>query len=302
MTVIADALQKAIDEKKNDLKSFIWKGEKKLVNGVFVQEEIKMDEATPEQLQAMYNRCIIMLYNPSKKNPGRYVLEDEIEEQIENCNAELFLRYLEHGDPLTGANPIPRFSYFQSLKTFLDNNEEALPRNSWSEKTITYITKVPTDFSRLSIERVYLACLDSLGVFNRKHLTNNFITSLGIWLTNKELQELTEHDSEGKIINRLKLIRTHLNLKPYVHIFIKNGGLSFKEFRAMITLQTKKYSELTTDQLTILRNTILYKLEEEVRHHAEQWENRMEQIKKVCDSKNIQLITDIDTILANDKK
>ena len=298
MTIMADALQKALNEKKNDIKNFIWKGEKKLVNGKYVQDEILMMDVTQEQLQSMYNRCVIMLNNPSQKNPGRYTLIGQIKDQIENCNAELFLRYLEKGNIDKGIKPFPRFSYFQSLKAFLDNNEEVLPRESWSKEYITRITDVPTDFSRLTIEKVYLACIDSLGCFDKKHLTSNFITNLGLWFTDKELLELTEHDKNGKLVDRLKVIKTRLNLKPYVHLKIMNGGLTYREFRAMITLQSKKYSELTTDQLTILRNTILYKLEEAVRNHAKQWEEREEQILKVCELKGIKLETDINKILA----
>ena len=301
MTVMADAFAKALDEKKNDVKNFVWKGEKKLVNGEFVQDEIQMMDATQEQLQNMYNRCVIMLDNPSPKNPGRNVLIKQIGEQVENCNAELFLRYIEKGNPDKGIKPIPRFSYFQSLKAFLDNNEEAIPRETWSKEYITRITNVPEDFSKLTIEKVYCACIDSLGSFDKKHLTSNFITSLGLWFTDKELLDLTEHNEKGELINRLKVVKTRLNLKPYVKLHIKNGGLTYREFRAMMTLSNKKYSELTTDQLMILRNTILHKLEAKVRDHAKQWNERIQQILKVCETRNITINTDVSNILFKHK-
>ena len=42
---------------------------------------------------------------------------------------------------------------------------------------------------------------------------------------------------------------------------------SINELRAMVNLKPKKYSELTTDQLTVLRNKVLFKLENEVMFH-----------------------------------
>ena len=57
----------------------------------------------------------------------------------------------------------------------------------------------------------------------------------------------------------------------------------------MVNLRPKKYSELTTDQLTVLRNKVLFKLENEVMFHIDQWENRINQIRKVAESKGINL-------------
>lgn len=300
MTVMADALLKALDEKKNDVNSFIWKGEKVRTKDSFSQPEVKMMDATPKQLQNFYNRCAIMLYNPSKKNPGREVLIKEIDDQIENCNAELFLRCIEKGNPETGIKPIPRFSYFQSLKEFLDNNEDAIPRKMYKEVgSITRITKVAEEFSRLSIDKVYCACIDSLGFFKKKHITGNFLCKLGLWFTNKEMVDLTEHDSNGKVVNRLKVVKTRLNLKPWMNLHLDSNGLTYKEFRAMVTLKNCKYSEMTTDQLYILRTTILNKLRNTVKDHSDQWKERMAQILKVCQIRNISIETDEQKILSN---
>ena len=48
MTQIKEKLTKAIEEKNNDIKSFVWKFAK---NSEGIQEEIKLIDATPEQLQ-----------------------------------------------------------------------------------------------------------------------------------------------------------------------------------------------------------------------------------------------------------
>ena len=45
----------------------------------------------------------------------------------------------------------------------------------------------------------------------------------------------------------------------------------------------KKYVDLTTLQLEILRNRVLFSLEEDVKKHITAWETRMEQIEKVAE-------------------
>lgn len=57
----------------------------------------------------------------------------------------------------------------------------------------------------------------------------------------------------------------------------------------MILLRSKKYSELTTDQLKTLRNIILFSLIDESRFHANQWEERLRQIEIIADLKGISL-------------
>ena len=289
MTVLADKLIEAFNVKNNSIESFVWKGEKKHVNKKIIQDEIKLVDASPEQLQSFYNHCKTMLYNKDRKNPGRYTLLNIIKEQRVNCNAELFLRYLATGDPANGIKPYPRFSYFQALKTFLDNNKEVLPKNVWSTTPITVITETPAEFSEITIDQVYRACLDSLGVFQRKHLTNNFIAKMGLWFTPTEMSDLVEKDNNGKTINRLTVVRTRLDLKNNIHLKIDPNGLSYKEFRAMINLQSKKYSELTTEQLIVLRNKVLFRLENEVMFHASQWEKKIDELEKVAKSKGIEL-------------
>ena len=72
MTVLADKLIEAFNVKNNSIESFVWKGEKKHVNKKIIQDEIKLVDASPEQLQSFYNHCKTMLYNKDRKNPGRY--------------------------------------------------------------------------------------------------------------------------------------------------------------------------------------------------------------------------------------
>lgn len=301
MTVLADKFEEALNAKNNDIKNFVWKGEKKFINGEKVQTEMKLIDATPEQLNQFYSHCKSMLYSEDKVNPGRYVLLGLIREQRNKCNAELFLRYLEGGNDENGRKRYPRFTYMQALRDFLDLNKEVLPKENWKTTPIGVATNgIPEEFSTLTIDTVLDACLDTLGVFEKKHVTLNFITKMGLWFEPQEMKDLTEKGEDGKVRDRLAVVRERLNLKnveikfnpnkprsPYLKLDPK--GLSYTEFRAMVTLKSKKYSDMTTDQLTTLRDKVLFRLEDEVSFHASQWENRIKQIEKVADAKSIEL-------------
>lgn len=290
-TVLGDKFVEAINAKNNDIKTFVWKGAKELVNGEKVQNEIRLVDATPEQLNKFYTHCKSMLYSNDKVNPGRYVLLDIIKEQRAKCNAELYLRYLEDGNPENGRDRYPRFQYLQDLKAFLNNNKELFPREVLSETLITETTTgIPAEFSDLSIDLVLDACLDTLGRFEKKHITLNFITKMGLWFEPQEMKDLTEKDeTTGKVRDRLEVIKERLNLKSSTKLRLDPKGLNYCEFRAMILLKSKKYSALNTDQLLALRNKVLFRLEEEVAFHASQWETRMDQIRKVAESRGIVL-------------
>jgi len=112
---------------------------------------------------------------------------------------------------------------------------------------------------------------------------------MGVYLTPSELKEFDEKDSDGNPRKKPELIKERLGLKPSVELVVKPTGLNFNELRAMINLKPKKYSELTTDQLTVLRNKVLFRLENEVLFHIEQWEERIRQLKLVAESRGITL-------------
>ena len=112
---------------------------------------------------------------------------------------------------------------------------------------------------------------------------------MGVYLTPAEMKEFDEKDKEGNTRSKLEVIKERLNIKPSVRLTVKPTGLNFSELRAMIGLKPKKYSDLTTDQLTVLRNKVLFRLEDEVQRHIEQWEERIRQIKLVAQEKEITL-------------
>ena len=112
---------------------------------------------------------------------------------------------------------------------------------------------------------------------------------MGVYLTPAEMKEFDEKDKDGNTRSKLEVIKERLNIKNTVRLTVKPAGLRFNELSAMVNLKPKKYSELTTDQLIVLRNKVLFKLENEVMFHIEQWEERMRQLRMVAESKGITL-------------
>jgi hypothetical protein len=85
-------------------------------------------------------------------------------------------------------------------------------------------------------------------------------------------------------------------LKASTKIRVNQGkGLTYTELRAMLTLKSKKYSDLTTDQLLTLRNKVLYRFSDEIDYHISQWEERIEQLEKVANLKGFSLIDNKET-------
>ena len=98
-----------------------------------------------------------------------------------------------------------------------------------------------------------------------------------------------EKDKDGNTRSKLEVIKERLNIKNTVRLTVKPTGLNFNELRAMVNLKPKKYSELTTDQLLVLRNKVLFRLENEVMFHIDQWEERIRQLKLVAENRGITL-------------
>ena len=92
-------------------------------------------------------------------------------------------------------------------------------------------------------------------------------------------------EKTGEVRDRLEIIKENLSLKNSIPIKITPKGLSYTQLRSMTTLKSKKYSELTTDQLKTLRNRILFALGDDCRFHIKQWETRMKQIEAVAAAK-----------------
>lgn len=282
-----EKLMEAMEAKSNDIKSFVWKLARDKDG---TQEEIRLVDATPEQLNKFYKHCQSMLYSNDKLNPGRYVLLNIIAEQRNKCNVEIFLRKLESGAICADSQPYPRHLYIQDLRAYMNAHKADFPSNKLREISIASCTGgLPREFERISIEEVLDGGLDQLGYFNNKHITFSFILNMGVYLTPAEMKEFDEKDKDGNTRSKLEVIKERLNIRNDVHLTVKPTGLNYSELRAMITLKPKKYSELTTDQLMALRNKVLFRLENEVLFHIDQWEERIRQLKLVADSRDIVL-------------
>lgn len=287
MTIMKEKLMEAMEAKSNDIKSFVWKLARKADGS---QEEVRLIDATPEQLNNFYKHCHSMLYSNDKANPGRYVLLKIIEEQRRKCNVELFLRKLESGSICSDGKPYPRHLYLQDIRSYMNMHKEDFPTGELKEISISSISGgLPREFGRISIDEVLNGCLDQLGYFDNKHITFSFILNMGVYLTPTEMREFDEKDENGNTRKKPDVIKERLGLKPNVTLTVKPTGLNFSELRAMINLKAKKYSDLTTDQLTVLRNKVLFRLENEVMFHIEQWEERMRQIELVAKERNVTL-------------
>lgn len=278
--MLKEKLEKAIKDKENDITTYVWKGRKQEINGQLIQDEKRLIDCSEQELKSFYEHCNSMLYNDSKEYPGRYVLLNIIEDQRQRCNTELFLRWMEN------EKHVPRFAFMGSLREAIDENKDYI-ESIGGIKAFPIgevVGKCPAEFYNIPADLVLDGCIDKLGKFNKQHITLTFILKQGLWFTPQESKDVTEKDSKGNIRERAEVVKERLGLKPSVNLYMTPKGLSYTQLRAMVNLRSKKYFELTTDQLTVLRNKILFCLEDDVKFHILQWETRKEQIKKVCEA------------------
>jgi hypothetical protein len=172
----------------------------------------------------------------------------------------------------------------------MENNPEHFKDKDTSKISIaTFTPELPREYARISVDAAFNGCTDALGIIDTKHITQNFILSLGIFLTPKDRTELREIGKDGKTLDIRDVIRKRFNLRNSAMVKLNSSGLTLSEMRAMLNLRSKKYSELTTEQLLTLRNKVLFKLEVEVKQHIQQWEERLRQIQLVMEARNISL-------------
>lgn len=287
MTVLGDKLREALNDKANDVNSYVWKGPK--VNGV--QEEIKLVDADYDQLKRFYNHCEQMLYSSDTKNPGRLTLLDIVSDQIQRCRAELLIRWLRAEKQYTNTRCL------EDLRITIKNNKEILTNETIKVYPIGNILNgIPVEFREVPVSLVMDACLDSLGLFDNSHLTLNFIVKMGLWFTQQEMQkDLYRKDPvTGKAVNRLLVVSKELRLNPSISLKICDTGLSYAEFRSMCRLKRDKYANLTSDQLRLLSSKVLYRFQNQCESQAKQWKDKMEEIKKVAELKGWDITRNID--------
>lgn len=283
---MSKVLGERLKEALNNVNNYVWKYPK--VNGI--QKEIKLCDCDFDQLRTFYNHCTQMLNNTDPKNPGRLVLIEIVNDQIQKCRAELLIRWLRLEKNYTSSN------IREDLNTIITNNKEYFTPEVIKTTPVSTIMKgLPIEFERVPIGTVMDACLDCLGQFDSSHITLNFIVKMGLWFTNKEMQkDLYEKDPEtGATKNRLKVVAERLSLNPNVMLKICDTGLSFEEFKTMYYLRRDKYSNLTSNQLRLLSDKILYRFQDQCLQQAKQWEDKIKEIKEVSELKGWDVTRDI---------
>lgn len=267
---------------KLNLTEFIWKGPKEKIGTEIIQTSMRLVDASYEQLLSFHKYCDVMLNNTDKDKPGRKPLLGIIADQRQRCNAQLFLRWMNQECQISSIRLL------ESIRNFKDRNRDIIEK--MSELESQDITEgLPIEFIGIPVSLIEDACLERLGRFNKQHITLSFIIKQGLWFTQQEIKELNIKDENGETVDRLKTVSDLLGLKPDIKLHISPRGLTYAQFRAMIQLKSKKYSELTSEQLKTLRDRILFSLEENVRFHIVQWEQRKHQIEVVAESKRWEL-------------
>ena len=121
-------------------------------------------------------------------------------------------------------------------------------------------------------------------------ISDNFILSQGIWLTDEEKADLTEYDENGQMRPWMEVIKERLIL-PNIKLRVDPKGFSYAEFRALIHLNPlPKISTLPTDTLRLLRDKVFILLDTDTDYHINKWETIKSNIEKVAEYKKITLV------------
>lgn len=288
--MIREKLTQALEDKKdNNILNAVWKYEKQIINGEVYQDSKKFMDMDLDELQRCFSYTQTMLYNEDPQNLGRFHVLKMIQDQRGKCNTELFIRYVQSAGTYTDMTKgIPRFKFLEAINEFVTENKHLF--ENILEQPISLLMTCPEEFSSIPIDQVIDGLLDKLGRFNKKHITMSFLTKQGLWFTSEESAELTVKDIKGNIRDRLEIVKENLNLKPSIKLHLNPRGIKYKEFQAMVGLRSCKYSELSTLKLITLRDSILFRLEEDVRFHIEFWQQKQNEIFKIAKIKNYNLL------------
>ena len=242
---------------------------------------IKLIDAPEEDLRKWYKHCHEMLWNTTPWNPGKYKIRENIHRTWDSCNTELFVRYILHECDTEIKTKKDILDYINQQRTVQD-------RDILEDSISTIFNGLPPIFEKVTVNRLMDACFDKLDVLNKKIITDKFILSQGIWLTDEEKAELTESGKEGKARDRMEVIKERLCLNPEVVLKVSPTGLSFAEFRSLVQLSSlPKISSLTTTALKTLRDKILLLIDNDLDYHINKWSTLLANIQRVAEARNI---------------
>lgn len=275
MSDLADKLTQAIDKKNNDINSWVWR-----TSG---GKNVRMMDMTPEQLQRAYSHVDQMLNNQDPYHPGVQRKRDQVRKMWDCANTELLLRHIIYDCNIEGLRTN------KDLLDFISAHKKA-NNISNSDSISTIFNGLSEGYSRITIDSLLSACLDTLPAFNKKLLSDKFILSLGIWLTDQEMKDLTEYDDNGKVRDRKTVIKERLLLNPAVEIHFNSRGLTFNEFRMITQIDGRpKFSMLSTSVITLLRDKLLLVLDQDLEYHIQKWSTLKEHLELVAEQKGITL-------------
>ena len=268
-----DTLKNAIN-KVNDLNQYVWKSK----DG----KTIRLLDMSKEELQKIYNHANDMLYNTNKYTPGKLQVKKNIRTLISHCNAELLKRYILHE-----CNIDILKSPIEVVQFIRDNKKSSNLADT--DSVTTLFSHLPKEFESVTLDLLLSACLDQLDLINRKMISDNFILSQGIWLTEAEKVDLTEYDENGQVRPWMEVIKERL-LLPNIKLRVDPRGFSYAEFRSLIHLTPlPKISSLPTDTLRLLRDKVFILLDADTDYHINKWEIIKSNIEKVAEYKKISL-------------
>ena len=275
ITEFGNTLLNAIVNKSDDINQYVWKGKD--------NKEIRLLDMSDNELQKVYNHATDMLYNNNKYTPGKFQVKKNIRVLIAHCNAELLKRYILHEcniDILK--SPIEIVQFIRESKKANNLTD--------TDSVTTLFSHLPKEFETVTLDLLLSACLDQLDIINRKMISDNFILSQGIWLTDEEKADLTEYDENGQMRPWMEVIKERLIL-PNIKLRVDPRGFSYAEFRALIHLSPlPKISTLPTDTLRLLRDKVFILLDADTDYHINKWETIKSNIEKVADYKKITLV------------
>ena len=275
ITEFGNTLLNAIVNKSDDINQYVWKGKD--------NKEIRLLDMSDNELQKVYNHATDMLYNNNKYTPGKFQVKKNIRVLIAHCNAELLKRYILHEcniDILK--SPIEIVQFIRESKKANNLTD--------TDSVTTLFSHLPKEFETVTLDLLLSACLDQLDIINRKMISDNFILSQGIWLTDEEKADLTEYDENGQMRPWMEVIKERLIL-PNIKLRVDPKGFSYSEFRSLIHLSPlPKISSLPTDTLRLLRDKVFILLDADTDYHIAKWEEIKSNIEKVAEYKKITLV------------
>ena len=273
MSDLADKLTQAIENKKNDINQWVWINK----NG----ESVRLLDMDFDALQNAYNHTLDMLYRKTNYKFGKLEVRKNIQKIYTSCNAELLHRYIQH--ELT----IDIFKTNRDVLDFINNFKEQNKVTNNDNITLMF-NNLPKEYENLTIGDLLRACLDALDPINRKLISNEFIMSLGIWLTEDEKWDLTDFEN-GKLRPWIRVMKERLFIDSG-YFRVTPTGLSYTELRALLNLEPNaRVSGVPSATLRLLRDKILLLLDNDLEYHIKKWTELQEKIETVASYKNWEL-------------